>query len=320
MANFYSEVCQMVKVFAIFKVNLQHMRSLVFFVILSFLSFNSIAQSYDLVNGDTINKIDVNNKRQGKWVIKANPPKDKGYRAGAIVEEGNYNGSRKFGLWKTYYPNGNLKSEITYKGSRPFGPYTLYYENGNVEEKGNWARTKNTGSFKRYHENGKIAQDFSFTEGGKRTGKQKYFYANGNLRLEGTWNEGLESGEMREYYENGDLMAVKNFNEGEMDKNSYQSFAPKTPQKDPLEKQLAEGKDMTVKASSSDKPNQGGFNGNGYKKLFNQNRQISKDGVFKNYRLIDGKDYQYDDNGLLERILIFKGGKYIGDGVIEEDA
>ncbi len=124
---------------------------------------------------------------------------------------------------------------------------------------------------------------------------------------------------MKEYYENGDLMTIKSFNNGEMNKDSYESYAPKTPQKDPLEKQLAEGKEMNVKARQGEKPNQGGFDGNGYKKLYNRNRQIAKDGVFKNFRLIDGKDYEYDDNGLLLRIGIFKGGKYIGDGVIEKD-
>lgn len=306
------------KLFAIFRVNLYNMKYLVVIFSLVFASFSCIAQSYELLNGDTINKIDITNKRQGKWIIKANPPKDRAYQTGSKVEEGNYQDSRKFGVWKVYYPNGKLKSEITYKGSRPFGPYTLYYDNGNIEEKGNWARTKNTGNFKRYHENGKVSQEFTFTETGKRSGKQKYYYPNGNLRLEGTWQEGLETGEMREYYESGDLMAVKNFNNGEMDKSSYQAYAPKTPQKDPLEKQLAEGKDINVSVDKDEKPNQGGFDGNGYKKLFNSNRQISKDGIFKNFRLIDGKDYHYDENGLLERILIFKGGKYIGDGVIEE--
>ena len=33
---------------------------------------------------------------------------------------------------------------------------------------------------------------------------------------------------------------------------------------------------------------------------------------------MDGKQFKYDDNGLLLQIMIFKNGKYIGDGVIEE--
>lgn len=290
---------------------------LVFILSLLF-STTLYSQSFEILDGDTINKVDVNGKRQGKWIIKAKSRVDNGYKDGQVIEEGEYSNTRKKGIWKKYYPDGSIKSEITYVNSRPKGPYTLYYPNGNIEEQGNWARTKNTGSFKRFHSNGKIAQDFTFTEGGKRTGKQTYYYENGNVRLEGTWTEGLESGEMKEYYENGDLMAVKNFANGVLDKASVESYAPKSPIKDPVKKVVSEGKDIKVTAEKTEQPNQGTFNGNGYKQLFNANKQIAKDGTFKNYRLMDGKQYVYDENGLLKQIMIFKEGRYIGDGVIEE--
>ena len=56
-----------------------------------------------------------------------------------------------------------------------------------------------------------------------------------------------------------------------------------------------------------------------HKKLYNINHQIVKDGVFENYRLMDGKYYKYDENGLLTQIMVFKDGKYIGDGVIADN-
>lgn len=289
------------------------------FISLFFLSDGLIAQvrDFDILDGDTVNKV-VNGRRVGQWYIKAGPNHNEGYKTGSLVEEGVYVNGRKTGLWKKYYPGGSLKSKINYVNSRPTGPYTLYYKNGKVEEKGNWERTKNTGNFKRYHPNGTLAQDFQFTNSGKRTGEQKYYYDNGQLRLVGSWKEGMEIGEMKEYYENGDIMAVKNFNNGVLDKKSVQTFAPKSPQKNPLDKQLSAGKDINVKAGGSDAPNLGGFNGNGYRKLYNRDKQISKDGTFKNYRLMDGKYYIYNENGILKQIMIFKGGKYVGDGVIEE--
>ncbi|MFT6167194.1 MAG: antitoxin component YwqK of YwqJK toxin-antitoxin module [Vicingaceae bacterium] len=281
---------------------------------------NCAAQSFELNGTDTINKIDISKKRQGYWMIKAKPPKFIDYPVGNLVEEGNYVNSRKEGLWKKYFPSTKINNEITYKGSRPFGKYILYYENGKVEESGNWERTKNTGDFKRYHENGQVSQSFTFTESGKRSGKQVYYYPNGKLRLEGTWNEGLETGEQKEYYENGDLMSVKSFNGGTLDPASFETYASRAPVQDAVTKMVSEGKAVKVTAEKEDNPNQGGFDGNGYKKLFNQNKQISKDGVFKSYRLIDGKYYKYDDNGILFLIMIFKDGRYIGNGVIEKDA
>lgn len=295
------------------------MKQLLYLLVFTLCLGTAVAQSSSGNAGNGINQLDENNRRTGKWVVKAEAGKHPNYKVGSTVEEGNYENGRKNGIWKTYYPNGNLKSEITYENSRTKGPYTLYYENGKVEEKGNWARTKNTGDFKRYHSNGKLAQDFTFTETGKRSGKQTYYYANGNLRLEGNWVEGQENGEMREYYENGDLMEVKSFNDGNLDKSSIAAYAAKTPQKDALEKQLEEGENVNVKAEKDEKPNQGGFDGNGYKKLYNINHQIVKDGVFKNFRLMDGKYYKYDENGLLTQVMIFKNGKYIGDGVIADN-
>jgi hypothetical protein len=32
---------------------------------------------------------------------------------------------------------------------------------------------------------------------------------------------------------------------------------------------------------------------------------------------MEGKAFIYNDNGILTRVLIYKAGKYVGDGVIE---
>jgi antitoxin component YwqK of YwqJK toxin-antitoxin module len=61
------------------------------------------------------------------------------------------------------------------------------------------------------------------------------------------------------------------------------------------------------------------FDGNGYYKLYNKNMQLSKDGVFKNYKLIDGKDYIYNKDGILISIQVFKNGFYVGDAPLEEN-
>ena len=69
---------------------------------------------FELHNGDTINKL-VAGRKQGLWIVKADPLKYFDFKEGAVIEEGKYKSSRKEGLWKTYYPNGNPKSEITYE-------------------------------------------------------------------------------------------------------------------------------------------------------------------------------------------------------------
>ncbi|MBK7311018.1 MAG: hypothetical protein IPI93_09550 [Sphingobacteriaceae bacterium] len=53
--------------------------------------------------------------------------------------------------------------------------------------------------------------------------------------------------------------------------------------------------------------------------MYNKNKQVSKNGKFKDNRLMEGKAYIYDDNGLLNRIAIYKDGIYVGDGEVEKE-
>ena len=55
------------------------------------------------------------------------------------------------------------------------------------------------------------------------------------------------------------------------------------------------------------------FDGKGWAKLFNMNKQISKDGYFWNYKLVIGFDYIYDKEGNLVQIAKFFKGKQIGE-------
>jgi len=63
----------------------------------------------------------------------------------------------------------------------------------------------------------------------------------------------------------------------------------------------------------------GEFDGNGKHKMYNQNNKIVKDGVFEDYRLMEGKLYEYDENGKLIKIKNFQKGYYIGDEALPID-
>jgi len=58
---------------------------------------------------------------------------------------------------------------------------------------------------------------------------------------------------------------------------------------------------------------------NGYYVLYNKEHQKTKDGVFKENRLFDGKNYIYNEKGTLVRIEIYKEGNYTGDATIPKD-
>jgi len=295
-------------------------KALSLFVFLTIFSVQFVpAQTFQIVDGDTINKKDASGKRQGKWIVTNKTKRLPGYKPDQKVEEGDYKSSRKTGLWIAYYSNGNKKNEINYKNGRPNGSYKTYYSNGIAQEEGTWLSNRNVGTFKRYYENGKPSQEFNFNETGKRDGKQKYFYDNGQVMIEGNWNGGQESGTLMEYYENGDTKAKKVFANGSLDEAKTENFKPKTPIKDALKEEEKEAPTRNVVAQKDEQPNHGHFDGNGRHKLYNKDKLIVKDGVFKNYRLIDGKWYKYNDDNILLNIERIRNGRYVGDVQFEEE-
>jgi len=293
------------------------MRFTIFLVIFSF-AIQAYGQDHTIYEGDTINRVDQSNMKQGRWVIFGKMKKLPGYGPDQIIEEGEYVNGRKMGPWKKYYPSGEVQNEITFKNNRPNGPYTTYYPNGQVEEKGTWKNNRNIGTFQRFYENGNPQQEFNFAENGKRTGDQKYFHENGQLMIEGNWEGGKEKGEIKEYYADGNLKSIKVFNEGQIDPDKTEAFDSDQPVV------LNEPEQKTTKISpkvdnTDQKPNIGPFNGTGTHTLYNKNRQVSQKGYFRNYRLINGEWYRYDDNGILISIEIYKNGKYVGEGVLPEE-
>jgi len=262
------------------------------------------------------NKKDDQGRKQGYWQILGFMNADVAYGSDAIVEEGTYVDDRKEGLWKKYYPSGVLKSEISYLGDRPNGFYSVYYSNGKLEEKGNWARNKNTGEFNRYHSNGNPQQEFFFNDKGIRNGTQRYFHENGQISLEVAIVDGKESGVMKRYDEKGKLIEEKKLVDGKLVEGSIVRYDGVKKSAEPMVEIPANAK---TSEPTQDKTNQAHkFNGNGENVLYNQNQQVTQVGEFKNGRLWNGKWNRYDAQGIVTRIEIYKNGKYVGDGVLEE--
>jgi antitoxin component YwqK of YwqJK toxin-antitoxin module len=274
-------------------------------------------------SSDTLNYTDPSGLKQGYWAFYGKDKKLAEYTPDAKIEEGRYKDNRKNGIWVNYWPNGNKKSEVTFINNSAKGFAIMYFEDGKKQEEGNWENNRWTGAYKMYHPNGNLFYEFSYSNTGKRNGMQTYYHENGQVMIKGEMKDGKETGTWSEYYENGDLKSKKGFNDGKVDPNQYETYAPKKPLAT-LPKKESQPENLPPPPTvdpNKDKKNTGKtemFSGNGYAKLFNLNKQISKDGVFKNYKLIEGKDYIYNKNGLLIQIAVYKSGKYVGDAPLEE--
>lgn len=280
------------------------------------------AQTFELLGTDTINKTDLTGKKQGKWILYGKHKPGGCYAADKKAEEGKYVDNRKVGIWFEYFCNGNVKCKLTFVNGRPDGYAQMFHENGKISEEGNWKNNRWVGNYKLYYENGQVQHEFVFNNSGKRDGPQKYFYENGQVAIEGNFANGKEAGIIKEYYETGDIKAEKNFTDGNVDVASIKEFQPKKPIPAKSDSPLENA--PVVKVKDDERPNEavkketkGPLILNGEYKLYNKNKQITKDGIFVNSRFMDGKSYMYDDNGILQRIAVYKNGVYVGDAQVE---
>lgn len=132
---------------------------------------------------------------------------------------------------------------------------------------------------------------------------------------------GNESGVSKRYNEDGVLIEEKIFENGTVKqvnvvktKEMQQAKKELLSAADPYDKQI--GKTSEVIPDKTNKAQ--AFKPNGYNTLYDKNGNVTQSGEFIDGRLYDGKWYRYNSNGLLIRVEIYKGGKYVGTGVISE--
>jgi len=270
-----------------------------------------LAQSFEIINNDTLNYTDAAGLKQKHWVFYGKMKKLPGYNEDSKVEEGNYLDNKKIGLWKNYFATGNLKNELTYVNNRPSGYAKMYYANGKIEEEGLWENNKWIGKYKRYYENGNLSYEWGYNKEGKREGVQKYFHENGKIMIEGDWKEGKEAGIVKEFFEDGSLKSEKNFKDGALDVASTKIYEPKAVKSEPVpvkEEPKVEPKVETPIVKEAPKNVKPGFLQDGYNKVLNRNGKPVKEGTFKNGMLIDGKTFEYEGDKMV-RTIIYKGGK-----------
>lgn len=260
---------------------------------------------------DDINKKDSNGKKQGKWVYFGKDRPSAGYPSDGKIEEGPYLDDRKEGMWIVYHTDGvtpKLKGE--FHNNRPEGQYTKLYPNGKIKEQGTFERSLYRDSLVRFHENGKVEYQANFNTEGNEQGKVKYFYPNGQLEYEYTATNGKPNGKAVRYYENGDIKEIIYYNEeGQVTKSEPREMvSAAVVVKDPGASKETAPKIATPKTKGAK------FQPNGYNKVYNKNDEIWQDGIFKNGVLWDGKVYEYDSDGILLKVKVFKNGVYHSDG------
>ncbi len=260
--------------------------------------------------GDT-NKKDSQGRKQGVWVYYGKDRPEAGFPTDGKIEEGPYLDDRKEGVWIKYHNDGvtpKLKGE--YHNNRPSGRYTKIYPDGTIKEVGTFNRNKYLDSLKRFHANGVLEYEAKYNDTGKEQGVVKYFYPNGQEEFVYDSQDGVPTGKATRYYENGDIKEIIYYSaDGTVERSEQREM------QNPVVKVV----DPSVSKETAPRINNprtkgSKFQTNGYNKVYNENDEIWQDGDFRNGRLWDGKVYEYDSDGILLKVRVFKKGVYHSDG------
>ena len=256
------------------------------------------------------NGYDSNGKKTGKWVFKGKDHPMSGYATNNKVEEGNFIKGRKEGIWIKYHKDGRtMRIKGHYSNNRPSGFYIRYYKNAKKFEEANFIQDKYKGVYNRYYSNGKLAYTGNYNNKGEESGLIKYYFKNGKTQMEYMAKDGKPFGKIKNYYKNGSLKSEIILN-GEGKKKSTINHAPSIEKVD----KLIVKKPIGPPVVNNPNTHGVGFEFFGYNKVYNSNDEIWMDGIFKNGKLWDGKLYVYDEDGIIQKVKVFKKGVYHSDG------
>jgi antitoxin component YwqK of YwqJK toxin-antitoxin module len=255
--------------------------------------------------------VTVDGKKQGKWIYLGKDRPSAGYPAEGKIEEGSYTDNRKEGVWIKYHNDGttpSLKGE--YMNNRPSGKYTKFHANGTVKETGTFNRNKYYDSLKRFDANGVLIYEGDYNDAGMEQGAVKHYYSNGQEEFVYNSQNGIATGKATRYYENGDIKEILFYDsQGSIEKSEQREMI------NPPVKPVIPGASKEPAPVVSQPRTKGArFQPNGYNKVYNTDDEIWQDGEFRSGRLWDGKVYEYDSDGILLKVKVFKKGVYHSDG------
>lgn len=128
-------------------------------------------------------------------------------KAQAYYERGN-------GIYKQFYPSGDLRMEGYNQDGKSAGEWKYFYESGETEAEGKFEDGLRNGLWVFYHQNGQVSAKGAYEEG-KKTGLWTYFHANGQKSGEGVLIKDQRDGQWNLYYESGEIKAKSAYSQGD---------------------------------------------------------------------------------------------------------
>lgn len=221
---------------------------------------------------------------------------------GELASQESYKNGLKEGVSKIFFPSGKLAEVDSFKQDLRYGQSVKYYSTGLKRVECSYIDDEAEGRYIEYYEDGKFKAIGKYLDGLK-TGTWEYFFEDGTSHFKEIYDKGnrLEmtklNGEFEEYYP-GEVEILK-------ERVTYKNGKKNGPFSEYYE--LGEWKFKTVS------PNQDQFPG-GQDEVYRyfDGQKLKREGQYVN-DVLDGKVYNYNENGNKTTIDVYQNGIKTGE-------
>ncbi len=133
----------------------------------------------------------------------------------SVWAEGSVSESKPQGIWRMYYPSGNLMGLLRFEAGLLQGVCTFYFDTPDKTEKASVEFSSNivTGKYTELYKNGKQKCEIP-VENGVPDGEALFYFENGQIKMKGEYKDSLMDGKWFYYNEMGKEVAKKKYSEG----------------------------------------------------------------------------------------------------------
>ncbi|MBL7904125.1 MAG: hypothetical protein JNL22_03790 [Bacteroidales bacterium] len=261
---------------------------------------------------------------------------------GKVSSEGMMKNGKPDGYWKTYWESGILKSEGNRKNFELDSIWSFYDETGKITLQIGYLNGKKEGIRRTIRQNEVVEENFSADV---KQGLTVYYYPDGKIMRTVNFENGFESGMAKEYSPDGTVITLIQYRRGfVIDRENINRRDSKGLKQGRWKFFYADGKIKTEGTYRDDKKN-------GYFKEYDEKGMLTEVSKFVNdvkqeetpelVKLDVRTDYypsgkvktvasykgeipegirrEYAENGSVVASYVFKNGKMVGEGVIDDE-
>ena len=182
------------------------------YIILLFLVIPSLTFAMQ----DEFNRRDEQGQRQGPW---------RGYfSSGSIRYEGNFVDDKPTGVFKYYYPQGQLRAQLIHEPGEEAVEATYYHRNRSILGNGKYVDQQMQGKWLFYNEQGVLVSEHHY-ENGKNHGTWKTFFTDGTVAESENWKNGEKNGKLERFYPDGSIYMIAHYKDDLLN-GEYKLFFP----------------------------------------------------------------------------------------------